>query len=59
MIKVKMYGKWYEYKNKQDACNDLVECMSCSEGAEQSRYTYAFLRVLHNRKVIDTDDADY
>jgi hypothetical protein len=58
-IRVKMYSKWFEYKTKKAAEEDLLDCMINSEGAEQARYTYAYIGIKSGRKEINTDDEDY
>jgi hypothetical protein len=58
-IKVKMYNKWFEYKTKKAAEKELLDCMMHSDGAEQARYTYAYLSIKSGRKEINTDDEDY
>lgn len=58
-IKVKMYGSWQEFKTKKQAEQTLLEYMMGSDGAEQARYTYAYLGVKEGRKEINTDDEIY
>jgi hypothetical protein len=58
-IKVKMYNEWVEYKSKKQAEEEMLDNMMNSDGAEQARYTYAYLGIKSGRKVIDTDDEDY
>jgi hypothetical protein len=58
-IKVKMYNQWVEYKNKKVAEAEMLDNMMHSEGAEQARYTYAYLGIKSGRKEINTDDEDY
>lgn len=58
-IKVKMYGSWQEFKTKKQAEQTLLEYMMGSDGAEQARYTYAYLSVKEGRKEINTDDEIY
>jgi hypothetical protein len=58
-IRVKMYSKWFEYKTKKAAEDELLDCMLNSDGAEQARYTYAYLGIKSGRKEINTDDEDY
>jgi hypothetical protein len=58
-IKVKMYNEWVEYKSKKQAEKELLDCMLNSDGAEQARYTYAYLGIKSGRKEINTDDEDY
>jgi hypothetical protein len=58
-IKVKMYNEWVEYKNKKVAEAEMLDNMMHSEGAEQARYTYAYLGIKSGRKEINTDDEDY
>jgi hypothetical protein len=60
-IKVKMYNEWFEYKTKKAAEKELRECIMSSEGAEQARYTYAYMAVKLGIKEIDTDadEQDY
>jgi hypothetical protein len=58
-IKVKMYNQWVEYKSKKEAEAELLDCMANSDGAEQARYTYAYIGIKLGRKEINTDDEDY
>jgi hypothetical protein len=58
-IKVKMYNTWVEYKNKKEAEDSMLDNMMNSDGAEQARYTYAYLGIKSGRKVIDTDEENY
>jgi hypothetical protein len=58
-IKVKMYNDWVIFKSKKEAEAKLLEYMMGSEGAEQARYTYAYMNIKAGRKEIDTDDEIY
>jgi hypothetical protein len=58
-IKVKMYNEWVEYKSKKQAEEEMLDNMMHSDGAEQARYTYAYLGIKSGRKEINTDDEDY
>lgn len=58
-VKVKMYGSWQEFKTKKQAEDKLLDYMLFSEGAEQARYTYAYLGVKEGRREINTDDEAY
>ena len=58
-ITVKMYIQWVEYKNKKEAEAEMLDNMIHSDGAEQARYTYAYLGIKSGRKEINTDDEDY
>jgi hypothetical protein len=58
-IRVKMYNEWVEYKNKKEAEVEMLDNMMNSDGAEQARYTYAYLGIKSGRKEINTDDEVY
>jgi hypothetical protein len=58
-IKVKMYNQWIEYKSKKEAEAEMLDNMMYSDGAEQARYTYAYMAIKLGRKEINTDDEDY
>jgi hypothetical protein len=58
-IKVKMYGRWQEFKTKKEAEETILQYIMGSEGAERDRYTYAYLSIKDGRKEINTDDESY
>jgi len=46
MIKITLYRTTTIYPTKEEAEKFLLECMAGSEGAEQARYTEAYLQLM-------------
>ena len=54
-IRIKMYNEWVEYRSKKTAKKEMLDGMMKTEGAEQARYTYAYLAIKLGIKEINTD----
>lgn len=52
IVTITCYGKTKEYE-RQEAIIYFLQCMMCSEGAEQSRYTNIYLKLISGFKEIN------
>ena len=56
MITVKLYGNVTTYDTKEEAAEFLLDCMANSDGAEQGRYTDAYLQLMEGKTEVSDDE---
>ena len=58
-IKTMCYGELKKFKTAEQAKNFYLECMMCSEGAEQNRYVQIYTQLCDGLKYCSDEEDDY
>lgn len=55
-IRCSCYDEIKEFDDKEKALKFFLDCMNCSEGSEQNRYTQIFLQLCEGHTFCSDDD---